>query len=59
MKLPEYIDAPLNKNQVVGEYIVKINGKEYGKVNLVTKEKIERASFKNLFNNSFKSIIGN
>ena len=59
IKLPEYIDAPLNQNQVVGEYIVKINGKEYGKVNLVTKEKIERASFKNLFNNSFKSIIGN
>lgn len=42
----EYIKAPVELNQVVGKIIIKINGTEYAKFDICTKEKIGKKDFK-------------
>lgn len=57
IQLPKLIEAPIKKNQQVGELIVLIDDKEVGKVKLVSSDNIKKASFNDLFNNNFKKII--
>lgn len=55
--LPDYIDAPLEKNQVVGEIVARIDNKEVGRVNLITSEEVERASLVNTFRKILRNLI--
>ena len=57
IKLPDNIKAPFRKNQVVGELIIKIDGKEISKEKIICSEEIEKASLIDLFDRSFRSII--
>lgn len=55
--LPKTIKAPFTKNQKIGEIIVyNSEGKEVGKVDLVTEVSVEKASFINIFGKILKSI---
>jgi D-alanyl-D-alanine carboxypeptidase (penicillin-binding protein 5/6) len=43
ISLPAYIDAPVKKDQKLGEYLVYNNGELYKKVNLVAKQDVPRS----------------
>lgn len=56
--LTEPIDAPIEKNTKVGEIIYKIDGEEKGRVNLVCKEEVEKASLFVMMNRIFNQLLG-
>ncbi|MCC5909915.1 MAG: D-alanyl-D-alanine carboxypeptidase [Clostridiaceae bacterium] len=56
--LPEYMKAPIAKGAKVGEVIVTLDGREVGKVDIVTNEGVERASVINMMNRMFKAMVG-
>ncbi|KNF07427.1 D-alanyl-D-alanine carboxypeptidase DacF [Gottschalkia purinilytica] len=58
MDIPEYINAPMVKNQKVGELIIKIDGKEVGRSNLVLSDNVEKASFVNMLRDNFGKLTG-
>jgi len=55
--LPKYIDAPITKNQKIGELILKIEGKEVGRVNLIVKDEVEKASFIDMFRKMIQKLL--
>jgi len=55
--LPKYIDAPIIKNQKIGELILKIEGKEVGRVNLIVKDEVEKASFIDMFRKMIQKLL--
>lgn len=57
--LPQYLQAPLEKGAKVGEVIISLNGKEMGRVDIVTPESIEKASFLDIINRMFRRMMGN
>ncbi len=55
--LPESMKAPIDKNQKVGEIIVKnLKGEKIGKVDLITEKSIERASVIDMYGKVLRSI---
>ncbi|MCX7843197.1 MAG: D-alanyl-D-alanine carboxypeptidase [Clostridia bacterium] len=54
VKLPENVNAPVEKGQKLGEVIFSVEGKELGKFDVVAEGKVEKASFLRLF---FKLIV--
>lgn len=42
---PEYVEAPVYKNQVVGKVIIKINDKEYQKLNICANKGVKKRDF--------------
>lgn len=55
--LPEYIEAPISKDQKIGDIVYTYDGKEIGKVDLIAKDDIEKGKFsfylKTIFNKHF------
>lgn len=56
--LPSYISAPISKNTKIGEIIYKVGEKEIGRVNLVVKKNINKASIKDSIRKIFKVMLG-
>lgn len=56
--LPSYISAPISKNSKIGEIIYRVEEKEIGRVNLVVKEDINKASIKDSIRKIFKVMLG-
>lgn len=56
--LDDYINAPLIKEEKVGELVIKIDGEEVGRVDLIVKEDVEKASIINMFIKMFKLMFG-
>ncbi len=57
--LPQYLQAPLEKGAKVGEVIISLNGKEMGRVDIITPDPIEKASFLDIINRMFRKMMGN
>lgn len=57
--LPEKVDAPYEKGQKLGEIILKNNGKEVGRVNLVAEEEMKKASIIDMFKKVTSIFLGN
>lgn len=57
--LPEYVEGPISQGDIVGELIVRIEGKEVDKVNLVAKGHVEKTTVKNMFIKVLKNFINN
>ncbi len=57
--LPETINAPYEKGQKFGEIILKNNGKEVGRVNLVAEEGMKKASIIDMFKKVTTIFLGN
>lgn len=57
--LPEFIESPLIMNQKVGEMVIKIEGAEVGRVNLIINRYIEKANFIDMFSKIFNRLLGN
>ncbi|QIB26032.1 D-alanyl-D-alanine carboxypeptidase family protein [Caloranaerobacter azorensis] len=56
--LPSYINAPVSKDSKVGEIIYKVGEKEIGRVNLIIKEDINKASVKDSIRKIFRMMLG-
>ena len=54
VNLPELLDAPIEKNQKVGEIIYTCDGVELGKVDLITKEEVPKAKYIDYLNQLYK-----
>lgn len=52
------VSAPLKVGDIVGEIIVKLDGKEVNRVNIVSKENVERASIFTMLNRMFRGMTG-
>lgn len=57
--LPESIDAPLEKNQKVGELVLKIDGNEVSRTDLIVETDIEKATFADMLVKIINKLIGN
>ncbi|MGF7057036.1 D-alanyl-D-alanine carboxypeptidase family protein [Brassicibacter mesophilus] len=57
--LPEVINAPVKKHQKLGELVLKIDGNEVGRVDLISESEIEKASFIDMFKKMFDKLINN
>ena len=44
--LPEYVEAPVSENQVVGKVVIKINGEEFKSLNICTSDNVNKRDFK-------------
>ncbi len=56
--LPPSIIAPVSQGDKLGEIIAKIDGKEIGRVDIVSKESIEKASIVNILGKMFNKMMG-
>ncbi|QUH26587.1 D-alanyl-D-alanine carboxypeptidase family protein [Serpentinicella alkaliphila] len=52
------VSAPLKKGAVIGEVIVRQDGKEINRVNIITEDAVERASVFTVLNKMFKGMTG-
>ena len=59
VRLENELDAPVNKNQVVGKVSFVLDGKVLRSVNILAKEGVNEKSFENVFRNLFKSLVTN
>ncbi len=59
LNLPQSIKAPVAKDQVLGELVLKSNGAELGRYPLVAETDVEGASFMNNLRKSLKYWFGN
>lgn len=57
--LPDYVNAPIKTGDVIGKLIIKIEGQEVDRVNLVAKNDVERATIKDMFFKVFINYIKN
>ena len=57
--LPEFIESPVVEGEKIGELIIRINEKEIDRVNLVAKQSIGKAKFKEMFKKVIKSLLIN
>jgi len=57
--LPDYVDSPIRNGDVIGKLIIKIEGKEIDKVNLVAKNDVRKATIKDMFFKVFMNYINN
>lgn len=55
--LPDFIEGPLEKGEEIGKLVIKIDGKEIDKINLVSKSKVEKANLKTVFKKTVKSFL--
>lgn len=55
--LPDIIKSPMSAGDVVGELIIRLNGKEIDRVNLVIKSEVEKANLLNILNRTIKSYL--
>lgn len=57
--LPEYVNTPIKKGDVIGELVIKIDGKDVDRVKLVAKNDVARATIKDMFLKLLKNYINN
>lgn len=55
--LPESIYAPVLKGEKIGEVVATVNEKEIGRVDIVSKENVEKASIIDILNKMFNNLI--
>lgn len=58
-ELPEYVKAPVQKGQKLGEMIITINDKEAGRYTLICDSDASKSSFMNNLKNSIRYWFGN
>jgi len=56
--LPPSITAPVLQGDRIGEVIARIDGKEIGRVDIISKESVEKASVLNILEKMFNKMMG-
>ncbi|MHB8171442.1 MAG: D-alanyl-D-alanine carboxypeptidase family protein [Thermincolia bacterium] len=57
IQLPEMVQAPVKKGEKVGEMVLTLEGKEVGRVALVAKHNIEKASLLTIMYRGFEEVF--
>lgn len=57
--LPDYVNTPIKTGDIIGQLIIKVEGQEMDKVNLVAKNDVGRATLKNMLFKIFMNYIRN
>lgn len=57
--LPEFLESPINEGQEIGQMIVKLDGGEVDRIKLVSKTKVDKAGFKEMFKKTFRNFLIN
>ena len=56
--IPESMNAPILQGDKIGEIISKIDGKEIGRIDIVSKESVENASIVDILGKMFNTMMG-
>lgn len=56
---PETIKAPIDKGQIIGELVVKLDGDEIERVNLMAKSEVAKASYARILKNVWNNFLFN
>ncbi|NLY44526.1 MAG: D-alanyl-D-alanine carboxypeptidase [Tissierella sp.] len=59
MEYPEFVSAPIVQGQKLGEFIVKLDGKEVDRVNLIAKIQIDKGSYSTILKNVWENFLFN
>lgn len=59
MVYPEYIKAPIEQGEKIGEFIVKLDGQEVDRINLIAKSQIDKGSFAKMLKNVWENFLFN
>jgi D-alanyl-D-alanine carboxypeptidase (penicillin-binding protein 5/6) len=54
---PDNVDPPVKQGDLLGEMVVRVDGKEVERANLVAKQDLENADFLTLFTRTIKNFI--
>lgn len=57
IELPEVLEAPLKKGQIIGRAVYSLSGREVGCVNILVKEDVEGAGFFDYFRRIFQEFL--
>lgn len=57
--LPEFIESPIEEGEKIGELVIKIDEREIDRINLISKNSIGRAKFKEMLKKVVKSLLIN
>lgn len=57
LKLPDTVSAPLKKSSIAGKAVYKLDGKEIGSVNILFKNAVNKASFKDYFKRALNAFF--
>lgn len=57
LRLPKNVSAPLKKSGIAGKAVYKLDGKEIGSVNILFKDAVKKASFKDYFHEALKAFL--
>lgn len=57
LDLPELVEAPVTKGDVVGYAVYTLNGKELGRTEIICTESVEKATFKDYFMQAFMYML--
>ncbi len=59
VNIPSFMEAPIKENQIVGELVIKSNGKIVDTVNLLAKEEVGTGSIFNILNKVIRNFLFN
>jgi len=57
LKLPDTVSAPLKKSSIAGKAVYKLDGKEIGSVNILFKNAVDKASFRDYFKRALDAFF--
>ena len=57
LKLPKHADAPIEKGKTAGKLVYKLNKQEIGSVNVLYKESVKKAQFKDYFLKTLEAFL--
>ena len=57
LELPEVVEAPIHEGDVVGYAIYTLNGQEIGKMEIISKENVEKATFLDYMKAAFQYMM--
>ena len=57
LKLPKNVTAPLKKSSIAGKAVYKLDGKEIGSVNILFKNAVNKAGFKDYFKRALEAFF--
>ncbi len=59
LNYPEFLIAPIVQGSIVGELIIRVDGKEVDKIDLIAKTTIEKSNLGNILKKTWKSFLLN
>lgn len=59
IKYPEFINAPIEQGQIIGELIVRLDGEEVDKINLISKTHINKGRYGKILKDVLENFIFN